>query len=96
MSLPAQVVPWYSGAAPPDGKNVGATDNKEFVSLSTQAKSLSGSQACGYWNKAEQALIRRSDVVPVSDRYEYLYAYKARFQRSTIVPVIPTTIRVLR
>ncbi len=96
MSLPTQVVAWYSGATPPDGKNVGATDNKDFLSLSAQAKALPADQSCGYWTRAEQALIRRSDVVPVSDRYEYLYAYKAQFQHAAFMPAIPTTIRVLR
>jgi peptide/nickel transport system substrate-binding protein len=96
MALPTQVVPWYSGPTPPDGKNVGATDNKTFESLSSQAGALPAEQSCDYWNKAEQALISGFDVVPVSDRYEYIYLHKAQAQHAAAVPAIPTTIRVLR
>ncbi len=96
MSLPTQVVPWYSGPQPPDGKNVGGVDNKEFASLATQAKSLPDAQACDYWTRAEQALFRNADVLPISKRFEYLYLQKASAEKAAQVPALPTTIRVYR
>jgi hypothetical protein len=43
-----------------------------------QAAPLLPPQACTYWNKAEQALVKNLDIVPISNRADHWFLQKGR------------------
>lgn len=95
FNLPTQVVPFVSGAQPPNGQNFAGIDNTDYDRLAAQAAAQAAPQACALWNEAEQALFRNLDVVPIADATLPTFLDKAQMQVSDGV-VVPTSIRVLR
>jgi peptide/nickel transport system substrate-binding protein len=92
--LPTAWVPFLSGALPPAGTNLGGV-NEEYDDLVATAKTMTPPEACEYWNRAEQALYRDLDIVPISDRSDVFYLRGAEAQAAGYSNPIPTSIRVL-
>jgi peptide/nickel transport system substrate-binding protein len=95
FSLPSQMVPYLSGATPPDGNNVSGIDNQEYNTLADQAAALTPPEACEYWSQAEQAIVRDVDLAPISNRAEHWFFNKAEAQIQRYGAPVPTSIRVL-
>lgn len=95
FNLPNQMVPYLSGAKPPDGVNLAAVDNREFLSLAKAAAAKLPPEACADWRRAEQALYRNVDIIPVADRPNVFYLRAAEAAASGFMIPIPTSLRVL-
>lgn len=94
VEFPFMMTTFYGGATPPKGgRNAGNIVNPAFDSLSAQALSTSGPQACGLWKQAHQALLARTDVIPVSVGDRPFYTSKATLQTVGLFAV-PTSIRL--
>jgi peptide/nickel transport system substrate-binding protein len=93
--LPNQMVPYLSGPKPPEGVNLSAVDNKEFTSLAATAAAKLAPEACTDWKRAEQALYRDIDIIPVADRPNVFYLRGAEAASSGFQIPIPTSLRVL-
>jgi peptide/nickel transport system substrate-binding protein len=94
--LPTQLVPYASGTTPPNGINVAGIDNPTYDQLVAKAAAMTPPAACTLWNQAEQALIRQSDIMPISFRPTTFYLQHAQAQVAAFYYPIPTSIRVLR
>lgn len=74
VSLPSQLVPFFSGPGAPDGTNFGHLDNTVYNENSVEALSTGDTEeACALWNEAESALISEGDVVPMFDAVAGVY-----------------------
>jgi peptide/nickel transport system substrate-binding protein len=93
--LPSAWVPYQSGPLPPKGTNLGGI-NKQYDELVAKAKTLTESAACTYWNQADEALYKRLDIVPISNRPRLYYLNKADGRTAGYQQPIPTSIRLLR
>ena len=96
FTLPSSIVPYVSGATPPAGQNLFAIDNAEYTRLAAQAGQTVGPEGCALWNKAEQALFRDADVVPVAESVIPYFLRKAQGATNGLQAPIPTSIRLLR
>jgi peptide/nickel transport system substrate-binding protein len=94
VQVPSQLVPFMSGARPPDGTNFAHIDNPEYGRLVGEASKLSGADGCAQWNAAETALFKRLDVVRFVDNTIPLYAKGAEFDAS-LGMLVPATVRML-
>ncbi|QWF83533.1 ABC transporter substrate-binding protein [Amycolatopsis sp. CA-230715] len=94
VSYPSQLVGYLSGAKPPAGTNFSAIDNAEYANLSGQAGKTPGDAGCALWQRAEQALLRAGDVVPVSTGLVHYFGNKATYQPG-IWGLEPTSIRMV-
>ncbi|PZF84727.1 peptide ABC transporter substrate-binding protein [Jiangella anatolica] len=92
--LPSAWVPFLSGPLPPEGTNLGGV-NEDYEELVAQAATMTPPEACDYWNRAEQALYRDLDIVPISDRIDVFYLRRAEAEAAGYVNPIPTSIRLL-
>ncbi|GII90422.1 ABC transporter substrate-binding protein [Sinosporangium siamense] len=95
VPLPSQLMGFYSGPAAPKGSNFGGVDNKEYVRLSEDAMKLTGEPACELWNKAESALVKNLDVLPVVEN-TMLVAGKNATAGNLGYMILPTTIRMTK
>lgn len=68
-NLPSPLVPFLSGAVPPDGINFAHIDNPVYNRTSEQAAQSVGEEACALWAEGEEALFTQLDVVPMFDLY---------------------------
>ena len=94
VSYPSQLVGFFSGPAAPAGQNFPAIQNADYDRLVKQAGSAAGQEACRQWAAAEQALIKRTDLLPVSVTTAYSYGNKARYVYG-VNGIEPTSIRML-
>jgi peptide/nickel transport system substrate-binding protein len=96
FGLPSQMMPYLSGPVPPDGTNLAGIVNKEYDTLAAKAAGLMPPAACPYWNRAEQALYREVNPVPIANRPERWFLNRAMAQTAGFqIPVVPTSLRVL-
>jgi peptide/nickel transport system substrate-binding protein len=95
FSLPSQLVPYLSGATPPDGDNTAGVDNEEYDSLTARAIGMTPPGACAHWKRAEQAIVRDVDLAPLSNRVDPWFLRKAQAEVQRYNAPIPTSIRVL-
>jgi peptide/nickel transport system substrate-binding protein len=94
ISNPSELTGLVSGPAPPAGQNFAAINNADYDKLSAAAIGVPGPAGCALWVKAEQALLRDVDIVPVSTTDVYHYGNKARFTIG-ILGLEPTSLRLL-
>jgi peptide/nickel transport system substrate-binding protein len=92
LSLPSQLVPLASGAAPPQGVNFSHIDNATFEEESKKAASIAGTAGCEHWDRAEAALVKDVDVVPYFDALVPTFVKGAKFTMSDGPD--PTSIRM--
>ncbi|WP_166353409.1 ABC transporter substrate-binding protein [Phytoactinopolyspora limicola] len=89
--MPSQLVPFFSGATPPDGTNFSHIDNDAYLSAVAEAMQLPGTDSCPKWKEAEQALFAAYDVVMFADDYVPTYldgVSAARGQDGIVAPTI--------
>lgn len=94
VAFPNWLVPFFSGATPPDGQNFSHIDNPDYVSLTTEASTLTGDESCAKWNEAEVALYKAVDVVTFMDNQTPVFGKNTTFEISG-GELIPPTIRML-
>lgn len=90
------MVRYLSGAVPPEGINIAGIQNKDYAALTAKAIALTAPQSCAYWDRAEHALYRELDVVPLSNRRVPWFLGKAEAQSNGFDTPLPTTIRLLK
>ena len=93
-ALPSQTAPFFSGPVPPKGTNYEHIVNPTYNKLTAQAATKPGNSGCPLWNQAEQALIKRLDVVPFAAQTQPTWAKNATF----VVGgggILPTSLRLL-
>jgi peptide/nickel transport system substrate-binding protein len=93
FDLPSQYVSRLAGPLTPEGRNLAAINNPAYKSLADQAQQLTPPAACEYWNKAEQALWREVNPVPIVSR-PWIYFFNRAEAQMTREQLIPTSIRV--
>lgn len=94
VSNPATLVPFFSGPTPPDGVNYGSMSNDVYERSIEAAQSKPGTEGCEDWNAGEGALIKDSDITPISV-VPYLY-WGNGAQFDVVARVLePTSLRVL-
>ncbi|GAA3584846.1 ABC transporter substrate-binding protein [Amycolatopsis ultiminotia] len=93
IALPSQLVPFVSGAAPPQGTNFAQIRNDGYDALVAAAASKAGETGCPDWAAAESALFGRLDVVPFANRIVPVFGDSARFA-TTSGMLEPSSIRM--
>ncbi len=96
LSLPSQWVPYFAGPLPPDGVNFADVHNAEYAREVSLAQRVSPPEACAAWSRAEQALFRAVDVLPVATRYETYFLQNARADVVGAALPVPTSLRLTR
>jgi peptide/nickel transport system substrate-binding protein len=93
VNLPDQLVPFYSGARPPQGNNLPRISNPDYEKLAAQAEAQAGTAGCPLWQQADSALVKRSDVVPFVNILSKTYGKGITFDVDP-AGVIPSTLRL--
>jgi peptide/nickel transport system substrate-binding protein len=93
-ALPSQTAPFFSGTMPPNGTNYEHIVNPTYNQLTAQATAKPGTSGCPLWNKAEEALIKRLDVVPFAAQTQPTWAKNATFEIGG-EGIEPTSLRLL-
>ncbi|WP_217181794.1 ABC transporter substrate-binding protein [Streptomyces sp. AC495_CC817] len=91
-NLPSMMVPFYSGATPPNGTNFASVSNDDYAALVSQAATKAGSEGCDDWVAAEQALYDTVTVVPYADIKRQRFGVKSTFAEDDFI--VPTSIRM--
>jgi peptide/nickel transport system substrate-binding protein len=94
LTSPVQLVPFASGATPPNGANFASIKNAAYTADAARAESIAGPAGCPDWNAAETALYRDVDLVPFVNSAHTAYAKGATFQLSQ-GDIQPSSIRML-
>jgi peptide/nickel transport system substrate-binding protein len=94
LNLPSQLVPFVSGAQPPDGVNFSAIANPEYEQLAAEASALTGPEACEQWNAAEEALVAEMNILPFAASTLPAFGQGAEFETGGF-GIIPATIRLV-
>ncbi|GAB4056035.1 ABC transporter substrate-binding protein [Catellatospora paridis] len=94
VNVPTQLVPFLSGATPPNGVNLASIDNADYTANVQAASAIAGSGGCAKWQAAEEALFKRLDVVPFVDSTVPVFGKGAEFELSQ-GSVTPGSIRML-
>ncbi|AYG03634.1 ABC transporter substrate-binding protein [Gryllotalpicola protaetiae] len=96
LEFPYMMSTFYGGATPQNGgRNSGDVVNADFNNLSAQAAAAPAEQACKLWNGAHEALLKRADVVPLSQGDRPFYTSKASLETVGLFAV-PTSIRLYK
>ncbi|TMU98401.1 ABC transporter substrate-binding protein [Streptomyces sp. DASNCL29] len=94
---PAIFPQYLSGPAAPAGTNFASIDNKDYNTRVAAAAGLAGDAACKAWAGAEQALMRSTDLIPVSVTPYKMYFSHAMALYQPIGGQLPgSAIRVLK
>jgi peptide/nickel transport system substrate-binding protein len=95
LDSPFQYSDFFGGPAPDDGgDNFGHIDNPQFDALSAQALGTPGAAGCKIWVQAQQALMARADVIPISTLPDPFYLHDATMNAVGVLEV-PSSIRLL-
>jgi peptide/nickel transport system substrate-binding protein len=94
VTLPTQLVAFFSGPTPPNGTNFAYVNNASYNADVKAASAIAGTGGCSSWNAAEKALLQQEDVVPFVDSVTPSFAQGATFQLSQ-GSIVPTSIRML-
>ena len=90
--FPDQLTRFYDGAAPPNGSNFASIANPDYQSFSKQAMAVAGKAGCPLWEKADSALVKRVDVVPVVSNMLGYYGKGVTYQLDA-AGVVPSSLR---
>ncbi|MGY3334206.1 peptide/nickel transport system substrate-binding protein [Streptomyces filamentosus] len=80
VPLPDQLTRFFDGPPPPAGSNLGSVDNPDYRRLAAEAATHPGRAGCPLWNRADAALIRRTDVTPFADSTIRTFGRGVRFE----------------
>jgi len=94
FAVPNQLVPFVSGATPPQGTNFAHIHNQDYQAKVQQAAAQPGAQGCPLWEQAEESLIKAVDLVPYYDTVTPTFGVKATFTISQD-SITPGSIRML-
>jgi peptide/nickel transport system substrate-binding protein len=94
LDMPFQYSDFFGGPSPQNGgDNFGRIDNPQFDKLSTEALATQGTAGCSLWNQAQEALMARADVIPISTLPDPFYLHDATMQAVGVLEV-PSSIRL--
>jgi len=93
VSAPTQLVPFLSGATPPNGNNFAGINNAKYSSQVAQALKTTGATSCGHWLSAEGAIFKRADLAPTMSNTLPTFGKKVKFGLGSF-GVSPTTLRL--
>ncbi len=93
VNSPDQIVPFVSGAVPPNGTDFAHVNNAKYTGLVTKASALTGSDSCSDWLQAESELVKAADVIPFANQVSKIFGNHARFDLAGVL--VPTSIRML-
>jgi peptide/nickel transport system substrate-binding protein len=93
VSAPTQLVPFLSGATPPNGVNFGGINNATYGSQVAAALKATGATSCAHWLNAEKAIFKRADLAPTMSLTIPTFGKGARFGLGAD-GVSPTTLRL--
>lgn len=93
VPVPNNLVPVFSGDAPPTGSNFGHVANTTYDAETKQALTFSGSDGCSHWLAAETALVANSDVIPFANAQYDTYGAGATFNYIA-GNLIPTSVQL--
>jgi peptide/nickel transport system substrate-binding protein len=94
FDLPSQLMERLSGTVPPTGTNGAGIENREYNTLAAQAVTQQPPEACALWDKAERALYREVDIVPIAVTMTAFYFRRAQARFTATEWPIPTSIRL--
>jgi peptide/nickel transport system substrate-binding protein len=94
VSLPSELVGFFSGPTPPNGTNFASLQNAKYTAAVQAASAVAGTGGCAKWAEAEQALVENVDVVPFANTNRPAYGKGATFELS-LGSLTPSTIRML-
>ncbi len=94
VTLPTELVAFFSGATPPNGTNFAFVNNAKYNADVKAASAIAGTGGCSDWNAGEKSLLQQEDVVPFVDSVTPSFAQGATFQLSQ-GSIVPTSIRML-
>lgn len=90
VAFPSQLVPFLSGATPPDGTNFAGIDNEQYAALTAEAMQQPGTEGCASWESAERSLMEAVDVTPVVDNLVPWYVDGVELRKNVGSPAPPT------
>ena len=93
VSTPSEIVPFVSGAAPPNGTNFAHIKNAAYSAAVAKATTKIGSAGCADWLAAETNLVNDADVIPFANQVIKIFGQNARFDDAG--QLVPTSIRML-
>ncbi|MGH2928299.1 MAG: ABC transporter substrate-binding protein, partial [Solirubrobacteraceae bacterium] len=93
VSTPNEIVPFVSGAAPPNGTNFAHIDNAAYTAAVAKSMTKAGKAGCADWLAAEANLVSDADVIPFANQVIKTFGANARFDDDG--RLIPTSIRML-
>lgn len=64
VTLPSELVPFFSGPSAPTGVNFASINNSGYATAVQAASAIAGADGCPQWAAAEQALFDHVDIVP--------------------------------
>ncbi len=96
FTTPGQMVPYLSGATPPNGNNTSFIHNPQYDKLAAKAVSMTAPAACPYWSQAERAIVSDVDVAPISNRVNHWFLRNAQAQIQRYDAPVPMSIRVIK
>ena len=83
VDTPDQIVPFLSGATPPDGTNISYIDNADYDAAVATAMTQTGVAGCDDWIAAEAALFKAADLVAYANQKVPIFANGAEFDATT-------------
>jgi peptide/nickel transport system substrate-binding protein len=93
-SLPSTLIGFFSGPTPPNGTNFAYLQNAEYLAAVQEASQIAGTDGCGKWAEAEQALVENADIVPFAFTNRPVFGKGATFEL-TEGSIAPGSIRML-
>jgi peptide/nickel transport system substrate-binding protein len=94
VDLPTQLVPFLSGATPPNGSNFAYIQNPQYTAAVQQAAAKAGTAGCAEWGAAEKALFAQVDLVPFANSVSPTFGQHATFELMQ-GSILPSSIRML-
>lgn len=95
FNLPSTLMPYLSGAMPPNGTNSAHLSNDRYEAKTAEALGMTVPEACPTWQEAEDAIIGDLDIVPMSNRYAGWYFAGAEGDVLAYNQIAPSTIRLV-
>ncbi|GIH02369.1 peptide ABC transporter substrate-binding protein [Rhizocola hellebori] len=94
VTLPSELVSFFSGPSAPDGVNFASINNPAYTAAVEKASATAGTAGCAQWAAAEEALVGNGDIVPFAFSSIGVYGKGATFELSS-GSVDPASVRML-
>jgi peptide/nickel transport system substrate-binding protein len=95
VSAPTQLIPFLSGATPPNGVNFAGINNGTYGGQVDAALKTTGATSCRHWLNAEKAIFKQADLAPTMSLTIPTFAKGAKFGLGAD-GVSPTTLRLTK